>query len=394
MNTPRLEVHLGKLSDNVATLVERLAARGVVITGVTKASLGCPVIAACLLDAGVHGLGDSRIENIERMRATLGPNPRMTLIRSPMLSQIERVVRHADISFNTELTVVRALSAEATRTQKVHGVVLMVEMADLREGIMPDAVMKIVADILQLPNIALQGIGTNLACLSGTSPDAAKMDSLSALANAIEQRFSITLNIISGGNSANMDWVFGTQHHGRVNDLRLGEAILLGCEALNRTPIEGPHTDVFTLIGEVIEANVKPGMPWGTIAENSFGETLSTYKDCGFVSQAILAIGRQDCDVTALDSPAGMDLLGASSDHLVLDTHRQNIAIGAELVLGVHYGSLLRAMTSPFVEKALLHKPPLGDVQKAMGMAANTSHVGTAHTQPGTTQRILRFLNF
>lgn len=352
MSAPRLEIHGGKIAANAQCLVERLGKRGIAVTGVTKAALGCPVIALALLDAGVSGLGDSRIENIERMRAALGDGPHITLIRSPMLSQAARVVRSANISFNTELVVIQALSDAAKRTNNIHGVVLMVELGDLREGIMADALLATVAAVLPMPNIALKGIGTNLACLSGTTPDAGNMAALSAHAAMIEQAFGITLDIISGGNSANLDWALAAHDPGRINDLRLGEAILFGRETLGRNPIQGLHLDAFRLVAEVIEAKVKPSQPWGVIAQNAFGEIVPT-TDRGDIFQAILAMGRQDSDPTGLEPPAGMTILGASSDHLVIDTGDQLAAVGTEMAFGINYATLLRAMASPFVEKIM-----------------------------------------
>lgn len=353
MSTPRLEIDLAKISANARLLVQRLRDRGIAVTGVTKVVLGCPAIASALLDAGVSGLGDSRMENVERMRSALGGGPQITLIRSPLLSQAERVVHSADISFNTELVVVRALSDAAQRMNRIHGVVLMVELGDLREGLMADALLAAVGEILLLPAIAFKGIGTNLACLSGTMPDAVNMAALSAHAGMIEQAFGITLEIISGGNSANMDWVLAAQGHGRINDLRLGEAILFGRETLGRNPIDGLHLDAFSLVAEVIEAKVKPSQPWGVIAQNAFGEIVPV-ADRGKISQAILALGRQDSDPTGLTPPAGVHILGASSDHLVIDTEGVIPAIGTEMAFGINYSTLLRAMPSPFVTKVMI----------------------------------------
>lgn len=357
MSAPRLEIDLAKISANARILVERLGGRGIAVTGVTKATLGCPAIASALLDAGVSGVGDSRIENVERMRATLGEGPKITLIRSPMLSQAERVVRSADISFNTELAVIKALSKAAKLTHRTHGVVLMAELGDLREGIMPEALSAIVGEILPLPNIAFKGIGTNLACLSGSTPDADKMAALSVLARTIEQTFGLTLEIVSGGNSANMDWAFAGEGHGRINDLRLGEAILLGRETLNRNAIDGLHVDAFRLVAEVIEAKVKPSQPWGVIGQNAFGEVVPV-ADRGDIAQAILALGRQDSDPAGLEAPAGVKILGASSDHLVIDTGGRLPAIGTEIAFGINYSTLLRAMSSPFVAKAMINGQP------------------------------------
>jgi predicted amino acid racemase len=363
MTGPRLEIDLDKIGHNARTLVQRLAERGIAVTGVIKATLGSPEVARTLLRGGVSGLGDSRIENIERMRRA-GVSGSMTLIRSPMISQVDRVVMHADVSFNTELEVISRLSTAAAAIKRVHEVVLMVELGDLREGIMPGDLLDVVHETLRFPNIRLKGIGTNLACRSGVSPDARNMAELSALATSIEARFDMALELVSGGNSANIEWALGAGDRGqsaggRVNDLRLGEALLLGREALHRQPIEGLHTDAFTLVAEVIESKIKPSQPRGAIAQNAFGEEQIA-PDRGEVRQSILAIGRQDTDCASLHSPPGIEILGASSDHLIVDSGHERLTIGSELRFQLDYGALLRAMTSPFVAQKIVTRAPDG----------------------------------
>ena len=351
MTAPRLEIDLVKLHHNARWLVELLADRGISVTGVTKATLGSPEIAAALLRAGVSALGDSRIENIEAMRLA-GVSAPMTLIRSPMLSQADRVVAHADVSFNTELDVISKLSFAAQRARRTHGIVLMVELGDLREGIMPGDLENTVREALRFPNLVFKGIGTNLACRSGVSPDARNMSELSALAGSIEAAFGLTVDIVSGGNSANLNWALSGADTGRINDLRLGESILLGREPLHRQPIDGLHTDAITLVAEVIESKVKPSQPWGELAQTAFGERPCV-KDRGHISQTILAIGHQDTDPCGLRPPPGIEILGASSDHLIVDSGGDGLCIGAEMMFQLNYSVLVRAMTSPFVAKVL-----------------------------------------
>ena len=201
-----------------------------------------------------------------------GVNALMTLIRSPMMGQADRVVRYADVSFNTELTVINKLSAVAKNTGHRHGIVLMVELGDLREGIMPADVEGVMRKALQLPNIKIIGVGANLACRSGVVPDAKNMAELSLLTNALEATFDLKLATVSGGNSANLLWAIGSKMPGRINDLRLGESILLGCEPLHRKPVPGLHTNAITLVAEVIESKLKPSQPTGTLAQTAFGE--------------------------------------------------------------------------------------------------------------------------
>jgi predicted amino acid racemase len=351
VSAPRLEVDLDKIHHNARALVERLGHRGIGVTAVTKAFLGWPPIVEQLQRAGVAGLGDSRLENIVAMRAA-GVTAPITLVRSPMLSQVDGVVDHVDVSLNTELSVLRALSsaAVATGSGRRHGVVLMVELGDLREGILPADLVGVAAQVVDLPGLDLVGIGANLACQNGIAPDARNMTELSALATSIEAALGISLAVVSGGNSANLDWALGGGDVGRVNDLRLGESILLGRETLRRDPIEGLFTDAFTLVAEVIESKVKPSAPWGTAGLSAFGLAPRVI-DRGDRRRVIVAVGHHDTDPAGLTPPEGFAVVGASSDHLVLDTGGVVVAVGDEVRFGLDYRALICAMSSPFVTR-------------------------------------------
>ena len=346
MTGVRIELDLDKIGENARILVDRLGSTGISVTGVTKAALGSPELAAALIDAGVTALGDSRIENLERLRAA-GIVATTLLLRSPMLSQVDRVVVSADVSCNTEPSVIRALSAAARAADVRHGIILMVELGDLREGIHPPDLLVIAESTLALPHLALTGIGTNLACRNGISPDDRNMQELSSLACSIEASCGITLDVVSGGNSANLAWFETTSDTGRVNDLRLGESILLGLEPLRRRPIAGLHGDAVTITAEVIESKRKPSLPWGTSEQAAFGAAEHA-TDRGDIWQTIVAIGHQDTDPNGLVPPPGATILGASSDHLVLETACR-VDPGQLMTFLPDYSALLRAMTSPFV---------------------------------------------
>lgn len=346
-----MEIDLDKIFHNTQVLVDRLSRIGIGVIGVTKSFLGKPQIAEMMVRAGVIGLGDSRIENIETMRSA-GMTGSMTLLRSPMLSQVPRVVASADVSFNTEMTIIRALSVAAQTINCTHGIVLMLESGDLREGIMSCDLEATVAEVLRLPHLKLLGIGTNLACSNGVMPDDENMGELSRCVETLEAKFGLPMARVSGGNSASLDWAFHTMARWHINELRLGESLLLGCEPLQRTPIAGLYTDAITLVAEVIESKVKPSLPWGTLGQSAFGE-VGPVKDCGDRVQSILALGHQDTDPWGLTAPAGLEIIGASSDHLIVDSGSCSNLVGQELTFQLNYSALLRAMTSPFVKKVM-----------------------------------------
>ncbi len=345
---PRIEIVLSQIRHNAQLLSELYGQKGISLMGVSKATLGDPLIAKAMIQGGVKFIADSRIENIQRMK-NAGISTQFVLLRTA-LSQAESVIKDVDISLNTELETVKELSHYANTHNKIHKIILMMELGDLREGILPCDISQFIKKTLDLPNIEIIGIGCNLACYGGVKPDIQNMCELSKLADAIEKEFQIDLQIISGGNSANYEWYESAQKVGRVNNLRLGESILLGCETVNRKAIPGLHTSAFKLIAEVIESKEKPSLPFGEICQNAFGD-VPTFLDRGIRRRVIVALGRQDVLVSSLKPSSNLQILGSSSDHVVLDSNNYDLKVGSEVKFNLDYGGLLSAMTSPFISK-------------------------------------------
>jgi predicted amino acid racemase len=172
-------------------------------------------------------------------------------------------------------------------------------------------------------------------------------------ASNIERTFGISLRCISGGNSSALELIASGGMPKRINHVRIGEAILLGCESVHRGPWPGMYQDAFVLHAEVLELKTKPSVPIGERGQDAFGH-IPTFADRGAVTRAILNVGREDVIV---DGMKPLDphvlILGASSDYVIVDvTHATPaIAIGDQLAFGLGYGALLAAMTSPYVEK-------------------------------------------
>ena len=345
---PRIEISLAQIQHNARMLTELYGRKGISLMGVSKATLGDPAIATAMIQGGVKFIADSRLENIQRMKKA-GVSAQFVLLRTA-LSQADSIIKNVDISLNTELETVKELSHYAKLNDKIHRIIVMVELGDLREGILPSDLFQFVKKVLELPHIKIIGIGCNLACYGGIKPNNQKMLELSELTDAIEKEFQINLEVISGGNSANYEWYESAQKVGRINNLRLGESILLGCETVSRKAIPGLYTNAFKLIAEVIESKEKPSLPFGEICQNAFG-IVPTFLDRGIRRRVIIALGRQDILVSGLKTSGDMEILGSSSDHIVLDGNNYDFKVGSEVKFNLDYGGLLSAMTSPFVKK-------------------------------------------
>ncbi|NSX56980.1 alanine/ornithine racemase family PLP-dependent enzyme [Parasulfitobacter algicola] len=365
MSNPRIEVDLSKIRHNTQIVVGLLKARGIRVTGVTKAVCGHPAIARAMLDGGAAGLAEARLSNVKRLRQA-GMTCPITLIRTPMLSQVDDIVQVCEASYNTEMSVTAALAAAALRQNKVHGVILMVEMGDLREGIMPHDLGDLARRVVDMPGVALKGIGANFACLSGIAPTAAKMQALSMLANDVEGQCGPFIETVSGGNSANLPWATGGHATGRINDLRIGEAILFGVDPVTGDQIGGMYRDAFTLVAEVIETDAKSVHPVVGNADHTLAR-IRLVPDISKITQIILAIGHQDTDAAGLSMPPGNTLIGATSDHLVIGTKDAALCVGSEMRFQMSYGALMRAMAAPDIQINLRNDRPASIAHRVHG---------------------------
>jgi predicted amino acid racemase len=341
----RIEYDRDRIQHNAETLVHLCAAQGIEIVGVGKGTCGNIDVAKAMLAGGVRMLGESRLPVIRRLRAG-GIDADFMLLRIPRPSEALEIVQLAKVSLNSEVKTVQALSSAAASLGVRHQVLLMLELGDRREGMLPEKAIKAAGEILRLPNIDLIGTAVNWACVSGVMPSAHKLDQLVAVTEEIERVYSISLPVISGGSTANLSLVLDGQSPRRVNQLRVGEAILLGTNMPVWRPIPGLLQETFTLVAEVIEVQTKPSLPDGEILYDAFGQ-VPVFIDHGIRRRAIVAMGKQDLFVDALTPRRrGITYVAASSDHMVLDVTdaEEPIEVGDELEFDTTYAGVATAM--------------------------------------------------
>lgn len=354
-NFPQLHINLKKIRQNTKTIVSLAQRSGIEIIGVTKATCGDPQVGQAMLDGGTTGLADSRISNIKRLKS-MHPTVSCMLLRSPMLSEIPNVIRHADSSINTELEVLKALANEAEKQQQTHHVLLMVEFGERREGINHEELQSILSFVQSQSCLHLLGIGMNLTCFSGVIPSEKKIKDFVKFIDQIEVEMNVQFDKVSGGNTANIPRLAKKKHKTRINQLRVGEGILLGVETIDRSPIEHTHQDAFVLEAELIEVKDKPSVPDGELTENAFGEK-PVFEDKGIITRGIAAVGMQDVIIDDLQ-PCDRDvrILGGSSDHLLLQLPKKKYSVGDTVTFIPKYGALVHLCTSPYVHKTYSSK--------------------------------------
>ncbi|WIY82700.1 alanine/ornithine racemase family PLP-dependent enzyme [Propionimicrobium sp. PCR01-08-3] len=350
--TPRLEIYPERIAGNARALIAECAAHGIQVAAVSKVMQAHPVVLEAFADAEVAMVADSRIANLVRVTEFGLRAPRL-LLRPPSPSEASRAVRWADYSLNSSAETVAALSRAAVEQKTRHAVIMMVDVGDLREGIWPDRVIDEVAKAASLPQIELAGLGTNLACYGGVLPSAEKMAMLVDLREQCRQATGLSLDLLSGGNSANLNLLASGAMPDEINHLRLGESIILGRETLDRKPWRGTRQDAVRVVAEVIELERKPSVPVGEVGQDAFGQ-YPVVVDRGTRWRAICNLGRQDASPDGLTpQDPGIIVVGASSDHLILDVTdaSSEVRLGSELSFSPNYAALLAASTSPYVHK-------------------------------------------
>ena len=352
MSTPSLVIDLDKIEHNTRIVVELCNKNDIEVTGVTKVTCGHPQVAKAMLRGGVSSIADSRLENIQRLKKA-GVDTQFMLLRLPSLSRVNEVVDSVDVSLNSELTVLEGLSIAALQCGRVHDVIIMLDLGDLREGIWPDNLIRIVTKAIKLSGIRLKGLGANLACFGGVIPDKDNMNRLVELAAEVEQICNFRLDWISGVNSSGLNLIAAGGMPARVNHARIGEAILLGRETTRRNPWPDTYQDAFVLHAEVLELKKKPSVPVGIRSEDAFG-ACPEFEERGVILRALLNVGREDINVEGITPhDTGVTILGASSGYLIVDVTEaaSNIRVGETLSFSVNYAALLTAMTSEYVKK-------------------------------------------
>lgn len=352
MNYPALIIDSKKLQYNIKYMAQLCNQAGIDICAVTKVFCAHPAIAKVFVDTGIQMLGDSRIQNLKKLAKF--PVKKM-MLRIPMLSEVENVVKYADISLNSEIKTIEALSRAAEKHGTKHGILLMIELGDLREGIMVEDAVQFAGEVIALNGVQLLGVGTNLNCYGGVLPTEKNLSLLVQIAQEIEKTYAIHLPIVSGGNSGSVYLLTEKRMPAGINQLRLGEVILRGHETSYQKRIDELYTDVFKFRAEIIELKHKPSVPFGEIGTDAFGNKR-VYKDKGIMKRAIVACGRQDVlweQLTPIDKE--ISFIGASSDHFILDvTHAlKDYSVGDTVDFSLSYGALLAACTSEYVFKVI-----------------------------------------
>ena len=352
MYAPILEIDTKKVTENVKKLHDFCARRGVELTFVTKGFSAWPEVIRAALAGGITSFADSRLKNIRAAKQAI-PGLKYLLIRIPAIMEAEDVVRWADWSLQSQIEVIKAVSEAALRQGKIHPIILMIDVGDLREGVFGmEQLDEIVPQIKDCAGVELVGLGTNVGCYGSVLPSVENTAVLVELRDYLHKKYGFSISVLSAGGTCTLKLLEDGSMPAGINQLRVGEAVLYGEDTTGNRFLEGYHQDAFRFKAQVVELRRKPSVPIGELGRDGKGDTPE-YPDRGVRLRAICAAGKQDVAWAALTPMLpGAEMIGASSDHLIVDVEDcgGQVQVGDWLTFRCGYMAVLDATTSAYVD--------------------------------------------
>ena len=350
-----LKLYRDKLRNNYNFLDNLFKGHGIKWGITTKLLCGNEEFLKEVADLGIGEMHDSRISNLKKIK-DIDPEVLTIYIKPPPRDIIESVVKFADASLNTELSTLHALSEEAKRQNTTHKVIVMIEMGDLREGVMREDLIDFYEKVFDLPALEVIGIGTNLNCMHGVMPDEDKLIQLALYKQIIELRFDKDIPLVSGGTTVTIPLLLRNQLPKGINHFRVGEALFFGKDLFSEGTIEGMDDSVMELYSQIIEIAEKPKVPSGELGVNPQGKVSEIdEEELGKTSyRAILDIGYLDINPEHLiNVHDDVKIADASSDMLILDVgdNQKGYEVGDFIRFRMKYMGALGIMNSDYIDK-------------------------------------------
>ena len=344
-----------KLNDNYQSLDKLFESNNIEWSIVAKLLCGNTTYLEALMELGIKQICDSRITNLKIIKS-INPEIETVFIKPPAKRYVSKIIQYADVSFNTEFETIQLLSDAAVKLNKTHKIVIMIELGELREGVMREQFIEFYSKVFELPNIEVAGIGANLTCMNGVLPNHDKLIQLCLYKELVEARFNRKIPYISGGASVTIPLIERGLLPAGVNHFRVGETLFLGTDVYNNSPFDHMHNDVFKLYAEIIELNDKPMVPSGELGYNLMGETkeISDTHEGSHSYRAIVDVGLLDVeDGSICPIHDDMKIAGASSDMIVIDLgeNKRGLEVGNLIEFSLNYMGILRLMNSDYIDK-------------------------------------------
>ena len=364
-----LKINIGEIRNNIKKLNTYLDKHGIQWSLITKVFSGDrefmeQILTPDIID-GIHSVGDSRLSSLKRLKEL--NNELITIyIKPPAQAYVEEVVKYADISLNSSLRTIKALNEAAKKQNKIHKIIIMVELGELREGVNRDDLFDFYESVFKLSNIEAVGLGSNLGCMYGVEPTYDKLLQLNLYKELIKAKHGSELPLTSGGSSITLPLIENGTIPKDINHFRIGEAAFFGTSPYDNEQFLGLCTDTFNFYSQIIELYEKDIVPDGIINDASIGHSAEFGdEDLGKTTyKAILDFGLLDVDQEGL-TPKDKEIsfVGITSDMTVIDLGdnetkdgKSKYKVGDMVCMNPNYLAVARLLNSRFIEKNFTEK--------------------------------------
>jgi predicted amino acid racemase len=363
-----LQINIAEIRNNIKKLNAYLKKNNIKWSLITKVFSGDREFLRQILTEDIlkdiHSVGDSRLTSLKRLKE-LNEKLITIYIKPPAEAYVDDVVRYADISLNSSYKTIRALNEAARKQNKVHKVIIMVELGELREGVNREDLFEFYDKVFHLSHIEVVGLGSNLGCMYGVEPTYDKLLQLNLYKEVIELKHHTKLNLISGGSSITLPLVENNTIPKDVNHFRIGESVFFGTSPLNNEQFMNLNTDTFNFFAQIIELEEKDIVPDGVIGDASIGHSAGfTEMDIGkSTTKAILDFGLLDVDQEGLTADdEKIKFVGITSDMTVIDlginkdeSGKQKYKVGDMICFDPNYISVARLLNSKFIDRKYIN---------------------------------------
>lgn len=354
---PLIRFDLRAVAGNATAILNECRSRGIEPTAVIKGYNALDEVNGVLVDCGYKCLASSRLHHLRRV-GTRGYGVKTLALRVPMISEADELVESCDMSLCSEPEAIRRIDEASRARGSRHGIILMRDLGDLREGVWDaESFVDMACDIEKnFSGVYLHGIGANLSCYGTVKPSAANMAELVANAAEIERRIGRQLELVSGGATTSLPMVLRDEMPKAVNNLRIGAGLMHRSDiyGIRDGELPGATDDTMFLEAEIIEIGEKPTHPVGELDRDCFGN-YKKFEDRGVRRRALLGFGAFDVGDSTKLSPLdeGVRILGSSSDHTIVDIHdsTEKYVLGGTMTFRMEYQSMLFATANESVRK-------------------------------------------
>lgn len=363
-----LIIHAEKIQQNIQYLSDYFESKNIEWSLITKVFSGDKEFLKNILTkdviAKINSVGDSRLTSLKNLRE-VNPDMKTIYIKPPAAIYADEVVQYADISLNTSYSTISALNEASKKQNKIHKIIIMVELGELREGVNRDDLISFYEKVFNLENIEVIGIGSNLGCMYGVEPTYDKLLQLYLYKELISAKFKHDLPLLSGGTSITLPLAEDESMPSHINHFRVGEAAFFGVSPLDNQPFKELHTDTFEFHANIIELDEKKVVPEGIISEANVGYALEQDESVDVSeksTKAILDFGLLDVNTEDITSnEPGIDLVGVTSDMTVVDLgdnrtkdNKNKFKVGDKVKFTLNYMAVARLLNSKFITKTFV----------------------------------------